>query len=172
MTDEGNISDTVAWVWSGLSKSFKSQHRHLRPSQEKAHQQPPNQPPAFLLCQLMWNRTPLLCYFKHIITLLLNQKILSDFFKKQQHFKIWCASAGSWSGKGNDLAPQTWALGKVGDAPKRGSQWVWHTDFYRQKTLESLPKGSWQWEHATVTPDIHWVTAALVWTGCELGDEG
>lgn len=82
MTDERNRSDTLSpdRVWSGLSKPFKSQHRHLRPSREKAFKQPPKQPPALLLCRLIWNRTPLLCYFKHIISLVLKQKILSDFF--------------------------------------------------------------------------------------------
>lgn len=77
VTDERNRSDTLSsdWVWSGLSKAFRSRHRHLRPSCEKAFKQPPKQPPALLLRRLIWSRTPLPCYFKHTVSLLLNQKI-------------------------------------------------------------------------------------------------
>lgn len=96
-----------------LSKPFKSQHRHPRPSHKKDYKQPPNQPPAFLLCQLIWNRTPL-CYFKHIITLLLNQKILSDLKKNNRVLKYDVLQVGAEVAKGMVLLhrPELW--GKLG----------------------------------------------------------
>lgn len=174
MTDGRNRSDTLLpdRVWSGLSKPFKSQPRHLRPSREKAFKQPPKQPPAFLLCRLIWNRTPLLCYFKHIISLLLNQKILSDLKKKMCILKYDALQSAADVAKGTVLLHGPEHRGKPGthlSVTLSGSDPL---ALRGKKPLGASREGQPGWERTTATPGIHPVTAVPVGTGCELGDEG